>query len=68
MFHSKWFLTRFTLCVILLTKYRSTMQQNNKKMMNVDILEYEKMCAKAAKYTKNRKSNNGYVRNNREKN
>ena len=43
------------------------MQQNNKKMMNVDILEYEKMCAKAAKYTKNRKLNNEYVKNNREK-
>ena len=44
------------------------MQQNNKDMVIVDSLEYEKMCAKAAKYNKNRKSNNEYVRNNRKKN
>ena len=67
MLHSKWFLAKFTLRLIFVTKYRATMQQNNKNMMIVDSLEYENMCAKAAKYDKNRKLNNGYVKNNREK-
>ena len=67
MLHSKWFLSRFTLCRILLTKYRVTMQHNKNDMVILDRHTYEEICEKAAKYTKTRKANTESVRKKREK-